>query len=70
MDESTTLEALLELNLHECEEEVKNIVDKGLLPQTQQYKHRISLPSILYQSFFLIYFSILSVLQRRKELML
>jgi len=30
MDESTTLEALLELSLHECEEEVKNIVDKGL----------------------------------------
>jgi dynein heavy chain len=34
MDESTTLEALLELNLHECEEEVKNIVDKGILSQT------------------------------------
>jgi hypothetical protein len=33
MDESTTLEALLQLNLHECEEEVKNIVDKGQLPQ-------------------------------------
>ncbi|XP_021937393.1 dynein beta chain, ciliary isoform X2 [Zootermopsis nevadensis] len=30
MDESTTLEALLELNLHECEEEVKNIVDKAV----------------------------------------
>jgi len=33
MDESTTLEALLQLNLHECEEEVKNIVDKGQVPQ-------------------------------------
>jgi dynein heavy chain len=30
MDESTTLEALLQLNLHECEEEVKNIVDKAV----------------------------------------
>ncbi|PSN46658.1 Dynein beta chain [Blattella germanica] len=30
MDETTTLEALLELNLHECEEEVKNIVDKAM----------------------------------------
>lgn len=29
MDESTTLSDLLALNLHECEEEVKNIVDKG-----------------------------------------
>ena len=30
MDESTTLADLLELNLHECEEEVKNIVDKAV----------------------------------------
>jgi hypothetical protein len=52
MDESTTLEALLDLNLHECEEEVKNIVDKGQLPETQEYKYKISLPNILYQSFF------------------
>lgn len=29
MDQSTTLSDLLALNLHECEEEVKNIVDKG-----------------------------------------
>lgn len=66
MDESTTLEALLELNLHECEEEVKNIVDKGLLPQTQEYKHKISLPNTLYQS-YLISFSFLSVLKGRIE---
>lgn len=30
MDESTTLADLLELSLHECEEEVKNIVDKAV----------------------------------------
>lgn len=30
MDQSTTLADLLELNLHECEEEVKNIVDKAV----------------------------------------
>lgn len=30
MDDSTTLADLLELNLHECEEEVKNIVDKAV----------------------------------------
>lgn len=30
MDESTTLADLLELNLHECEEEVKTIVDKAV----------------------------------------
>ncbi|XP_035728185.1 dynein beta chain, ciliary-like [Vespa mandarinia] len=30
MDESTKLADLLELNLHECEEEVKNIVDKAV----------------------------------------
>ncbi|XP_049809049.1 dynein beta chain, ciliary [Schistocerca nitens] len=30
MDESTTLSDLLALNLHECEEEVKNIVDKAV----------------------------------------
>lgn len=30
MDESTTLADLLELNLHDCEEEVKNIVDKAV----------------------------------------
>ncbi|EZA54880.1 Dynein beta chain, ciliary [Ooceraea biroi] len=30
MDESTTLADLLELNLHECEDEVKNIVDKAV----------------------------------------
>ncbi|XP_058791425.1 dynein beta chain, ciliary [Phymastichus coffea] len=30
MDEETSLENLLELNLHECEEEVKNIVDKAV----------------------------------------
>ncbi|XP_068084396.1 dynein beta chain, ciliary [Anabrus simplex] len=30
MDEGTTLSDLLELNLHECEEEVKNIVDKAV----------------------------------------
>lgn len=30
MDEATTLADLLELNLHECEEEVKNIVDKAV----------------------------------------
>lgn len=31
MDTETTLSELLALNLHECEEEVKNIVDKGWL---------------------------------------
>jgi len=30
MDEDTTLADLLSLNLHECEEEVKNIVDKAV----------------------------------------
>ena len=30
MDENTTLANLLTLNLHECEEEVKNIVDKAV----------------------------------------
>lgn len=30
MDTSTTLADLLALNLHECEEEVKNIVDKAV----------------------------------------
>lgn len=30
MDEDTTLADLLALNLHECEEEVKNIVDKAV----------------------------------------
>lgn len=30
MDEDTTLSELLALNLHECEEEVKNIVDKAV----------------------------------------
>lgn len=30
MDQNTTLADLLELNLHECEEEVKNIVDKAV----------------------------------------
>ena len=30
MDENTTLAELLSLNLHECEEEVKNIVDKAV----------------------------------------
>ncbi|CAH1164042.1 unnamed protein product [Phaedon cochleariae] len=30
MDHNTTLADLLELNLHECEEEVKNIVDKAV----------------------------------------
>lgn len=30
MDETTTLAELLELNLHECEDEVKNIVDKAV----------------------------------------
>lgn len=30
MDHNTTLAELLELNLHECEEEVKNIVDKAV----------------------------------------
>lgn len=30
MDMSTTLANLLDLNLHECEEEVKNIVDKAV----------------------------------------
>lgn len=30
MDEGTTLAELLALNLHECEEEVKNIVDKAV----------------------------------------
>lgn len=30
MDHSTTLADLLKLNLHECEEEVKNIVDKAV----------------------------------------
>lgn len=30
MDRSTTLADLLALNLHECEEEVKNIVDKAV----------------------------------------
>lgn len=30
MDLSTTLADLLALNLHECEEEVKNIVDKAV----------------------------------------
>jgi dynein heavy chain len=30
MDYNTTLADLLELNLHECEEEVKNIVDKAV----------------------------------------
>lgn len=30
MDHSTTLADLLQLNLHECEEEVKNIVDKAV----------------------------------------
>ncbi|KAJ8682461.1 hypothetical protein QAD02_018253 [Eretmocerus hayati] len=30
MNESTTLADLLELNLHDCEEEVKNIVDKAV----------------------------------------
>lgn len=30
MDKNTTLADLLALNLHECEEEVKNIVDKAV----------------------------------------
>lgn len=30
MDTETTLSELLALNLHECEEEVKNIVDKAV----------------------------------------
>lgn len=30
MDDTTTLADLLELSLHECEEEVKNIVDKAV----------------------------------------
>lgn len=30
MDTDTTLSELLALNLHECEEEVKNIVDKAV----------------------------------------
>ena len=30
MDQETTLSELLALNLHECEEEVKNIVDKAV----------------------------------------
>lgn len=30
MDESTTLADLLELSLHECEDDVKNIVDKAV----------------------------------------
>lgn len=30
MDMDTTLSDLLELNLHECEDEVKNIVDKAV----------------------------------------
>ncbi len=30
MDEGTTLAELLALNLHECEDEVKNIVDKAV----------------------------------------
>lgn len=30
MDQNTTLAELLALNLHECEEEVKNIVDKAV----------------------------------------
>jgi dynein heavy chain len=30
MDQDTTLSELLALNLHECEEEVKNIVDKAV----------------------------------------
>lgn len=30
MDASTTLADLLELSLHECEDEVKNIVDKAV----------------------------------------
>ena len=30
MDDETTLADLLELNLHDCEEEVKNIVDKAV----------------------------------------
>lgn len=30
MNEGTTLAELLSLNLHECEEEVKNIVDKAV----------------------------------------
>lgn len=30
MDKNTTLSDLLALNLHECEEEVKNIVDKAV----------------------------------------
>ena len=30
MGENTTLAELLGLNLHECEEEVKNIVDKAV----------------------------------------
>lgn len=30
MDSKTTLADLLELNLHKCEEEVKNIVDKAV----------------------------------------
>lgn len=30
MDEGTTLADLLALNLHECEDEVKNIVDKAV----------------------------------------
>lgn len=30
MGENTTLSDLLALNLHECEEEVKNIVDKAV----------------------------------------
>lgn len=30
MNDSTTLADLLELNLHDCEEEVKNIVDKAV----------------------------------------
>lgn len=30
MDEGTTLSDLLALNLHECEDEVKNIVDKAV----------------------------------------
>lgn len=36
MDLDTSLADLLELNLHECEEEVKNIVDKAIKEQAME----------------------------------
>ncbi|XP_012283270.1 dynein beta chain, ciliary [Orussus abietinus] len=44
MDESTTLADLLELSLHECEEEVKNIVDKAVKEMSmEKYLRELSI---------------------------